>query len=42
VLLIDDVVTTGASFYEAAKTPQGTVSGSVRGLVLTRVVRHEM
>lgn len=42
MLLIDDVVTTGATLYEGAKTLQGTGSGSVRGLVLARVVRHEM
>jgi predicted amidophosphoribosyltransferase len=40
VLLIDDVMTTGATLYEAAKTPHRAGSGPVRGLVLARVLRH--
>jgi predicted amidophosphoribosyltransferase len=39
VLLIDDVVTKGATLYEVARTRQRTGSGSVRGLVLARVLR---
>jgi predicted amidophosphoribosyltransferase len=40
VLLIDDVMTTGATLYEAAITLQKVRSGPVRGLVLARVLRH--
>ena len=40
VLLIDDVMTTGANCYEAAKTLHRAGSGPVRGLVLARVLRH--
>jgi predicted amidophosphoribosyltransferase len=40
VLLIDDVMTTGAILYEAAKIPHRARSGPVRGLVLQRVLRH--
>ena len=40
VLLIDDVMTTGATLYEAEKTPHRAGSGPIRGLVLTRVLRH--
>ena len=40
VLLIDDVMTTGATLYEAARTLQKAGSGPVRGLVLARVLRH--
>ena len=40
VLLIDDVMTTGATLYEAAKTLHRVGSGPVRGLVLARVLRH--
>ena len=40
VLLIDDVMTKGATLYEAARTPQKVRSGPVRGLVLARVLRH--
>ena len=40
VLLIDDVMTTGATLYEAAKTLHRAGSGPVRGLVLARVLRH--
>jgi predicted amidophosphoribosyltransferase len=40
VLLIDDVMTTGATLYEAARTLQKVRSGRVRGLVLARVLRH--
>jgi predicted amidophosphoribosyltransferase len=43
VLLIDDVMTTGANLYEAAKTLHlGGGSGPVRELVLARVLRHEL
>ncbi len=40
VLLIDDVMTTGATLYEAARTLHWAGSGPVRGLVLARVLRH--
>ena len=40
VLLIDDVMTTGATLYEAARTLQKAGGGLVRGLVLARVLRH--
>ena len=40
VLLIDDVMTTGATIYEAAKTPHRAGSGPVRRLVLARVLRR--
>jgi len=40
VLLTDDVITTGVTLYEAAKTPHRAGSGPVRGLVLARVLRH--
>ena len=40
VLLVDDVMTTGANLYEAARTLQKVRSGPVRGLVLARVLRH--
>jgi predicted amidophosphoribosyltransferase len=40
VLLVDDVMTTGATLYEAARTLQKAGSGPVRGLVLARVLRH--
>ena len=40
VLLTDDVITTGITLYEAAKTPHRAGSGPVRGLVLARVLRH--
>ena len=40
MLLIDDVMTEGATLYEAARTLQKVRSGPVRGLVLARVLRH--
>ena len=40
VLFIDDVMTTGTSLYEAAKTRHRAGNGPVRGLILTRVLRH--
>jgi len=39
VLLVDDVMTTGATLYEAAKCLSRTGSGDVSALVLARVVR---
>jgi hypothetical protein len=40
MLLIDKVMTTGATLYGAAKTLHRAVSGPVSGLVLARVLRH--
>ena len=40
VLLTDDVMRTGVTLYEAAKTLHRAGSGPVRGLVLARVLRH--
>ena len=40
VLLIDDVMTTGATLYEAARTLHRAGSGPIRGLVLACVLRH--
>ena len=40
VLLIDDVMTTGATLYEAAKTLHRVGSDPFRGPVLARVLRH--
>ena len=40
VVLVDDVMTTGATLYEAARTLQKAGSGPVRGLVLARVLRR--
>ena len=40
VLVIDDVMTTGATLYEAARTLHRAGSGPIRGLVLARVLRH--
>ena len=40
VLLIDDVMTTGATLYEAARTPHRAGSGPVRGLVFARVLQY--
>jgi predicted amidophosphoribosyltransferase len=40
MLLIDDVMITGATLYKAAKTPHRAGSGPVRGLVLARRLRH--
>lgn len=39
VLLVDDVMTTGATLFEAAKSLAGSGSGEVSALVLARVVR---
>ena len=36
----DDVMTAGATLYEAAKTRHRAGSGPVRGLVLARVLRN--
>ena len=36
----DDVMTTGATLYEAARTLHRAGSGPIRGLVLARVLRH--
>jgi predicted amidophosphoribosyltransferase len=40
VVLVDDVMTTSATLYEAARTLQKAGSGPVRGLVLARVLRR--
>ena len=40
MLLIDDVMTTVATRYKAAKTPHRAGSGPVRGLVLARILRN--
>ena len=40
VVLVDDVMTAGATLYEAARTLQKVRSGPVRGLVLALVLRH--
>ena len=40
VLLIDDVMTTSATLYEAARTPHRAGSGPVRGLVFARVLQY--
>jgi predicted amidophosphoribosyltransferase len=40
VLLIDNVMTTGATLYEAAKTLHRAGSSPIRGLILARVLRH--
>ena len=40
VLLIDNVMTTGATLYEAAKTLHRAGSDPIRGLVLARILRH--
>ena len=40
LLLIDVVMTTGATIYDAARTLHRAGSGPVRGLVLARVLRH--
>ena len=42
VLLVDDVMTTVATLYEAAKPLHRAGSGPVRGLVLARVLRHAL
>jgi hypoxanthine phosphoribosyltransferase len=42
MLLIDDVMTTGATLYEAARTLQKVRSGPVRGLVLARVLQYNI
>lgn len=39
LLLIDDVITTGAALYEAARNLHRAGNGPVRGLVLARVLR---
>ena len=41
-LLIDDVMTTGANLYEAAKTLHRVGSDPFRGPVLARVLRHRL
>ena len=41
VLLIDDVMTTGATLYEAARTRRRAGSGPVHGLVLARVLQYD-
>ena len=40
MLLIDDVMITGATLYKAAKTPHRARSGPARGLVLAWRLRH--
>ena len=40
VLLIDEVMTTGATLYEVAKTLRRAESDPFRGLVLTRDLHH--
>ena len=42
VLLTGDVMTMGVTLYEAAKTPHRAGSGLVRGLVLARLLHHEL
>jgi len=39
LLLIDDVITTGPTLYEAARNLHRAENGPVRGLVLARVLR---
>ena len=40
MLLIDDVMTTGATLCEAVRTRHWAGSGPVRGLVLARVLQY--
>ena len=40
VLLIDEVMTTGATLYEVAKTLRRAESDPFRGLVLARDLHH--
>jgi len=42
VVLVDDVMTTSATLYEAARTLQKAGSGPVRGLVLARVLQYNV
>jgi len=42
VLLIDDVMTTGATLYEAARTLRRAGAGQIRALVLARVLRDSL
>ena len=42
VLLTGDVMTTGVTLYEAAKTPHRAGISPVCGLVLARVLRHRL
>ena len=37
IILIDDVMTTGATLFEAAKTLQKSGAGTICGLVIARV-----
>ena len=40
VLLIGDLMTTGATLYGAAKTPHQAGNSPIRQLVLARILRH--
>ena len=42
VLLIYDVMTTGATLYEAARTLRWAGAGQIRALVLARVLRDSL
>jgi predicted amidophosphoribosyltransferase len=42
VLLLDDVMTTSATLYEAARTLRRAGAGQIRALVLARVLRDSL
>ena len=42
MLLIDDVMTAGATLYEAAQTLRRAGDGQIRALVLARVLRDSL